>query len=155
MKSAAMFHEEHRMTTVRSSSTVDRAATLQRLRRLARVMDSAVTLPGTRVRFGLDPLIGLVPVLGDAVSVLVSLYTIQQARKLGVGNRVLAAMAVNVASDALLGAVPVLGDLFDFAFKANTRNLMLLEKYLAKGERRLPTVPPRSFAEFNQIIGAM
>jgi GNAT superfamily N-acetyltransferase len=154
MKFAAMFHEEHRMNTNRRSSTVDRAATLQRMRRLARLMDSAIALPGTRVRIGLDPLLGLIPGAGDVASALISVYMIHHARRLGVGKQVLGAMVANAAADALLGAVPVLGDLFDFAFKANTRNLMLLEKHLAGNNGVRHVAPSRGFVGFPRLVPA-
>jgi len=154
MKFATMFHEKHRMTTVRLNSPHDLHATLQRLRRLVRVMDGAVSLPGTRFRFGLDPVLGLIPGAGDAFSALISFYMIHQARRLGVGRQVLAAMVANVAADALLGSVPVLGDLFDFAFKANTRNLVLLEKHLAGLASGRDVAPPRAFSGFNRFVAA-
>ena len=146
-----LLHEQDRMDTVPTTTTsIDRAAILRRLGRLTRLMDSAVKLPGTRFRLGLDPLLGLIPGAGDAVSALVSLHMIHQARKLGVSRRILAAMAVNAAADALLGLVPVLGDLFDFAFKANTRNLKLLEKHLADGKGKESDVHLRSWAGSRQ-----
>ena len=154
MKFATMFHEEHRMTTVRLNSPHDRHATLQRVRRLVRVMDGAVSLPGTRFRVGLDPVLGLIPGAGDALSALISIYMIHQARRLGVGKQVLAAMVANVAADALLGSVPVLGDLFDFAFKANTRNLLLLEKHLAELKGGGDLAPPRASPGFNKFVAA-
>jgi len=154
MKFATTFHVEHHMTTTHLNSELERAATLQRIRRIARLMDSAVALPGTRLRFGLDPLLGLVPGAGDVVSALISVYMIHQARRLGVGKQVLGAMVANAAADALLGAVPVLGDLFDFAFKANTRNLMLLEKHLSGNDGVRHAAPPRRFVGFNRLVPA-
>lgn len=110
------------------------ADVLKRLRRLTRLMDTTFALPGTRFRIGLDPLLGLIPGLGDGVSALISLYMIVLARRLGVGRGTLVAMLINVGADALLGSIPLLGDLFDFAFKANSRNLKLIQRHLGESE---------------------
>lgn len=103
-------------------------ARLQRLRALSRVMDSAIRLPGG-FRIGLDGLIGLIPGIGDAVGAGVSAYIILGAARLGVPKSVLARMAVNLGIETIIGSVPVVGDLFDFAFKANLRNMDLLERH--------------------------
>ncbi len=110
----------------------DHGARLAALRRLAWLLDGAMRLPGTKFRFGLNSLIGLAPVAGDAVLAMVSLYIVWEARRLGVPNAILARMLANVAIEAGAGAVPVLGDLFDVAFKANLRNLDLVETYLSR-----------------------
>jgi hypothetical protein len=104
----------------------DRARRLERLRRLAVLMDSAIEVPGLGVSFGVDPIIGLVPVVGDLVSTAASLYIVYEAHRLGASKGVLARMLGNVALDLLVGEIPVLGDVFDVAFKANVRNLRLL-----------------------------
>jgi hypothetical protein len=93
------------------------------------LLDSAFTVPGTSYRVGLDPILGLVPGLGDLVSPLFTIGILWQARDLGVPRVVQLRMLFNVAIDSLLGAVPFIGDLFDFAWKANTRNLALLERH--------------------------
>jgi hypothetical protein len=103
---------------------------VQSLRRLARVMDEAIRVPGTPIRFGLDALIGLLPGAGDVVTGAVSVYTLVVAQRLGASRAVLTRMAGNVVIDAVVGAIPLLGDLFDVGWKANTRNVMLLEKHL-------------------------
>jgi len=105
------------------------------LRRLAELLDAAFVVPGTPYRIGLDPIVGLIPGLGDLVSPLFTLAILWQARDLGVPRLVQLRMIVNVAVDAILGAVPVIGDLFDVAWKANLRNLALLERHAA-GARR-------------------
>ena len=117
---------------------VDTAARLARLRWLARLMDAQFGLPGTRFRFGVDALIGLAPGVGDAMIGLLSLYVVWEARKLGAPPPLLARMLGNVAIEVVGGAVPVLGDLFDAAFKANLRNVALLEDWLARGRWRQP-----------------
>ncbi len=101
------------------------------LARLARLLDSAVRIPGTNVRIGLDAVIGLVPVVGDTATALVSGVFIVAAIRAGAPKRVIAEMTANIALDWLLGAIPVAGDIFDVAFQANVRNLRLLREALA------------------------
>ncbi len=114
-------------TTVFSAAS-DQQARLRRLRRLAWLIDGAFVLPGTRFRFGLNSVVGLLPVGGDAVLGLISLYIIYEAAQLGVPARQLALMVVNVAIEVVGGSVPVLGDIFDMALKANLRNLAIIER---------------------------
>jgi len=113
----------------------DAAARLARLRWLARLMDAQFVLPGTRFRFGVDALIGLAPVAGDVLTGLLSLYVVWEARNLGAPPALLARMLGNVAIEVAGSAVPVLGDLFDAAFKANLRNVALLEGWMARGRQ--------------------
>ncbi len=87
-------------------------------------------VPFTRFRFGLNSVIGLAPGAGDAVLALFSLYIVWEARRLGLPNVILGRMLLNVAIEAVLGAMPILGDLLDVVFKANLRNLALIEAYL-------------------------
>jgi branched-subunit amino acid ABC-type transport system permease component len=102
---------------------------LRRLGRLAWLLDSAFVLPGTRFRFGLDALIGLIPGLGDALGVVISSYIIREAARVGAPPSVLARMAFNVALEGIVGLVPIAGDVFDAAWKANQRNVALLEAH--------------------------
>lgn len=102
---------------------------LELLRRVSRLLDSALEVPGTSIRFGLDPILGLIPGLGDLVSPLFTIGVIWQARELGIPRVVQMRMVFNVAIDAVLGVVPVAGDLFDVAWKANDMNLALLERH--------------------------
>jgi Domain of unknown function (DUF4112) len=97
------------------------------LRRIAALLDSAFVVPGTSYRVGLDPIVGLLPGIGDVISPLFAIGMLLQARQLGVPKVVQARMLINVAIDSVVGAVPILGDLFDFAWKANERNLDLLD----------------------------
>lgn len=103
---------------------------LRTLDRVARVLDSCIRIPFTRLRVGLDGLVGLVPVVGDLVSAAFSLYPIVEARRLGMGTPTILRMLANVAVDTIIGAIPIVGDLFDFGFKANLRNVDLLRKRL-------------------------
>jgi hypothetical protein len=100
---------------------------LRRLGRLAWLLDSAFVLPGTRFRFGLDALIGLIPGLGDALGVVISSYIIREAARVGAPPSVLVRMALNVAVEGIVGLIPIAGDVFDAAWKANQRNVALLE----------------------------
>ena len=103
---------------------------LERLKRLSRILDSAIGIPGTRYRLGLDPIVGLVPVIGDALGAIFSSYIIFQAARLGVPKLTLARMIGNVMVDTIVGEIPLLGDLFDVGFKSNLRNLSLLEQHV-------------------------
>ena len=108
----------------------ERERALRRLDGLARVLDSCVRIPFTPLRFGVDGVVGLLPVVGDAASAAISLYPVVEARRLGFRTPTILRMLGNVALDAAVGAVPVLGDLFDFGFKANQRNVALLRRRL-------------------------
>lgn len=102
---------------------------LERLSRIAWLLDSAFVLPGTRFRFGVDALIGLIPGLGDALGVLVSGYIIKEAARMGAPTSILLRMALNVAVEGIVGIIPFAGDIFDAAWKANQRNVALLEAH--------------------------
>lgn len=118
----------------------DLEAGLARLEALARLMDSIVRIPGTEVRIGVDALIGLIPVVGDLASQVVSSYLIWEARQLGASRLVIARMIANSAIDTLLGAVPVAGDAFDVMFRANLKNIALLRAHLEKTGKLRPKV---------------
>ena len=107
--------------------TPEQERRLAGLRRMADLLDNAFVVPGTSYRVGLDPLLGLIPGLGDLVSPLFTVGLLLHARQLGVPRVVQARMLGNVAVDAIVGVVPVVGDLFDFAWKANEKNLALLD----------------------------
>jgi len=97
-------------------------------------MDSAIRLPGG-FRIGWDGIIGLIPGLGDLIGLCVSLYIISQARSIGVSNVLIGRMLLNVGVESAIGTIPIVGDLFDFAFKANTRNLKLVEQQIDEPKR--------------------
>ena len=108
---------------------------LELIRRVSRLLDSAFVVPGTSRRIGLDPIVGLLPVLGDLVAPLFTMGVIWQARDLGVPRVVQVRMIFNAAIDTLVGMVPIAGDLFDFAWKANEKNVALLERYAYEEHR--------------------
>ena len=112
------------------SAATDTASRLARLRRLAWMIDGVFSLPGTRFRFGLNSVIGMLPVGGDAVLGAISLYIIYEAAQLGVPKPKLAKMLANVGGELLGGSVPIVGDLFDMALKANLRNLAIIEDHV-------------------------
>lgn len=113
-----------------------RAERLARLDALANLLDTAFVLPGTNIRFGFDAMIGLVPGIGDAITTLISLYIVREARELGAPRHLIARMLANVALDGIAGAVPFLGDAFDVMWRANRRNVALLRKHFAAEEWR-------------------
>lgn len=104
---------------------------LVHLHRFAYWLDDGIRLPGTRVRIGLDPVIGLVPGFGDAAGAILSAVILVEAIRRGVSRFTLGRIAWNIALDALLGAVPVIGDAFDFVWKANLKNVALIERHVA------------------------
>jgi len=110
-----------------------RRAAIERIDRLATLFDVAFLIPGTKIRFGVEALLRLVPGIGDAAASVLSLYLIYEAYKLDVPATLLARMLVNVALEAAAGAVPVAGDAFDVVFRANRRNVTLLRRHFARG----------------------
>ena len=108
---------------------------LERLRTIATVLDDAVRVPGTNIRFGLDALLGLMPGAGDAVTGAVAAYGIVLAARLGAPPVVIARMAMNVLIDVATGTIPVLGDIFDVGWKSNRKNVRLLESYQANPQK--------------------
>jgi hypothetical protein len=109
---------------------LSREQRLARLDALARLLDVAFILPGTNIRYGLDGLIGLIPVVGDIIASAISLWIVREARELGAPWHVTARMLGNVALDGAVGLVPVLGDAFDVMFRANIRNMRLLRRWI-------------------------
>jgi uncharacterized protein DUF4112 len=103
----------------------------KRVRALAKLLDNAITVPGTRWKIGFDPIVGLIPGIGDLIAAVLSGYIILEAARAEVSSITLARMLVNVGIDTLVGAIPALGDVFDAAWKSNTRNVALLERHLA------------------------
>ena len=103
---------------------------VRRLRRLSQLLDNAIPIPGTGYRIGIDPILGLLPGGGDTVGGLLSAYIVVEAARMGLPRKVIWQMVGNIVFDGVVGIVPVVGDLFDIGWKANVRNIALLEKYL-------------------------
>jgi hypothetical protein len=108
---------------------------LARLEAIAKLLDVAFVVPGTNIRYGIDGLIGLVPVIGDIITTAFSLWLVREARALGAPWHITARMLSNVAVDGLVGLVPVAGDAFDVMFRANIRNVRMLKRWLDRQPR--------------------
>jgi hypothetical protein len=108
---------------------------LARLDALAKLLDVAFIVPGTNIRYGIDGLIGLIPVVGDIITTAISLWVVREARALGAPWHITARMLGNVAVDGVVGLVPVAGDAFDVMFRANVRNVRMLKRWLDKQPR--------------------
>ena len=117
------------MPSVNESVVAERR--LERARRFAVLLDSGIRIPGTRIRIGLDPILGLVPGLGDAAGAALSTSIFAEGIRRGASRATLLRMAANIVLDLLLGAMPILGDVFDVVMKANLRNVALLERQAA------------------------
>jgi len=118
-----------------------RLATLNRIRKLSRLMDTSIRIPVIGFRIGIDPIIGLVPGAGDLVSTAFSAYIIFLATRFGIPRQDLAKMVFNVGLETVVGTVPLIGDLFDAFYKSNIRNLAILEQHLTVVEPELQKVP--------------
>lgn len=122
-----MFDPHPRLSTMQPEL---RTPTLKRLRQLSRLLDKAIVIPGTSFGIGLDSIVGLIPVGGDFLGILLSAYIILEAARLGAPSATIGRMVFNIIIDGLLGAVPIIGDFFDFTWTANEYNIKLLEEYL-------------------------
>lgn len=107
---------------------------LTKLRRVSRILDNAIAIPGTTISFGLDPILGLLPGGGDTVTGGIAAYIVVEAAKMGVPREILWKMVGNILIDSFAGTVPVVGDIFDLGWKANIKNIELLEKHLDLAE---------------------
>ena len=127
---------------------------LNRLDRFSYWTDSNIRVPFTRFRFGLSPLIGLIPGVGDFAGLILSLYVLFEARKVGADSSVKRRMIRNMLIEFTVGLIPVLGDAFDAVFKANTRNTELLRRYLYSelGEEPEQRFPWKTFIWFSLLI---
>jgi hypothetical protein len=123
--------DDDRPRTTRSAWAGASAKDLRDLEALSRLLDSAFEIPILRWRFGLDPILGLLPGVGDTITSFMSLYVLAAAMRLGVPRIALMRMTLNIAVDYIVGALPFVGDLFDVWWKSNQRNFQLLERHLA------------------------
>lgn len=131
-------------THLERGAAVPQTKAVARARDLARVLDAAIAIPGTRIRIGLDAIIGLLPAGGDAIGAALSSIIVVTALKQGVPKPVVWRMVGNVVIDTLIGSVPLIGDLFDVAWRANTKNAELLARYENAPEKT--TTRSRGFA---------
>lgn len=119
-----------------ASTSFDADARLRWVERVARLMDSQFQLPGTRFRFGLDPLLGLVPIVGDLSTTVVSVALLLTMLRHGASGAVVVRMSLNIFIDTVVGGIPILGNIFDFAYKSNERNVALLRRHYAEGRHQ-------------------
>jgi hypothetical protein len=129
----------------------DVASRTKRVRVLARLLDSSIPVPGTSWKIGFDPIIGLIPGIGDLIGAVVSGYIIIEAVRAEVPTLTLVRMLVNVGIDTVLGAVPAVGDVFDAAWKSNTMNVALLERHVAGMEGG----PGRILVKRRNVLGVI
>ena len=108
---------------------------MARLDALSKLLDVAFIVPGTNIRYGIDGLIGLIPVIGDIITTAISLWLVREARALGAPWHITARMLANVAVDGVVGMVPLAGDAFDVMFRANVRNVRMLKRWMDKQPR--------------------
>lgn len=118
------------MSTAQSADAIAYQQARRRLEKLAWLLDESFTFPGTNKRFGLDPLIGLIPGVGDVIGAGLSVYFIAEAARLGAPRSMQMRMLGNSVLEMAVGVIPVAGDLFDFYWKANSRNRQMLESYI-------------------------
>jgi hypothetical protein len=118
------------MSTVYAEKVMSVQERLDRLHKFANLSDQQFEFLG--ISFGLDAIAGLVPVVGDVITGIVSLFTVFEARQMGVSNHIIYRMLFNIAVDVAGGSIPLIGDIFDIGWKVNRRNVALLEKYLRK-----------------------
>ncbi|MEM8654566.1 MAG: DUF4112 domain-containing protein [Pseudomonadota bacterium] len=116
----------------------DHSARLDHLDRIARTMDRAMRLPVVGVRVGWDSILGLIPGIGDALTLGPAGYIVLQAHRMGTPGSVKARMIGNIGIDALIGSIPLVGDLFDIGWKANTRNVALLRSHFEQTDASAP-----------------
>lgn len=122
---------------------------------LSEWMDRKFELPGTGIRFGLDALLGLIPGIGDFVTFLITCYILSSAARYGVPRVTLARMGMNAIVDAVLGCIPIVGDVFDVAWKANTRNVELLQRTLQSSPESLRRHQRQDWLFVGGLIAAM
>ncbi len=124
------FRFDFATSTANPFGNLTREQRLARLDALAKLLDVAFILPGTNVRYGIDGIIGLIPVVGDIITTALSLWLVREARALGAPWHVTARMLGNVAIHGVVGAVPAVGDAFDVMFRVNIRNMRMLRRWL-------------------------
>ena len=110
----------------------DPRAVRMRVEALEKLLERAFHIPGTKIPFGLDSIIGLVPVLGDLIIAAMGAYMVWEARNLGMAKWQLIRMTANVGIDTAIGAIPIVGDAFDLVWRSNTKNLRIIKKHLDK-----------------------
>ncbi|MEJ8803113.1 DUF4112 domain-containing protein [Pontibacter sp. H249] len=111
-----------------------RSEKLKWVEHMVKIMDNQFRFPGTNFRFGLDPILGFVPVVGDLASFAISASIVMTMARYGASGKVVVLMLLNITLDALIGSIPIIGNIFDFAFKANERNVRMLKAHYEEGK---------------------
>ncbi len=132
---AGGFQFEFGTSSASPFANITREQRLARLEALSKLLDVAFIVPGTNIRYGIDGLIGLIPVVGDIITTAISLWVVREARALGAPWHLTTRMLGNVALDGVVGLVPLAGDAFDVMFRANVRNVRMLQRWLDKQPR--------------------
>lgn len=140
--------------TLAAGLSRDPASVRRRVEAMEGVLERAFTIPGTSQKFGLDTVVGFVPVLGDVVTAAMGAWLVWEARNLGMSKWQIARMAGNLGVDTLIGAVPLVGDAFDFFFKSNTRNLRIIKRHLDKHHPATVTLDAQAAAKSRPISAA-
>ena len=132
---AGVFRFDFGHSAANPFANLTREQRLARLDAIAKLLDIAFVLPGTKIRYGIDGIIGLIPVVGDIIATALSLWLVREARALGPPWHITARMLTNVAIQGVVGTVPVAGDAFDVLFRANIRNVRMLRRWMDKQPR--------------------
>lgn len=110
---------------------------LLRLKLLSNRLDEIITIPGTKYKIGIDPIIGTIPIIGDLLGSIISIYILYSGSKMGLSSRIIAKMSLNIGFDFVLGLIPIIGDVFDMGWKANKRNVKLIENNINKSDENI------------------
>lgn len=121
---------------MKKSTELPTESPLKWVERISYLMDESFRIPGTKFRFGLDPILNLIPILGDVSGFAVSAMLVLSMAKKGVSNKVIILMILNIVLDFTIGAIPILGNIFDFTYKANSRNIKLLREHYAENKHQ-------------------
>ena len=110
---------------------------LLRLKLLSKRLDEIITIPGTKYKIGSDPIIGAIPVVGDLLGSIISIYILYSGSKMGLSTKIISKMCLNIGIDFVFGLIPIIGDIFDIGWKANKRNVKLIENNINKSDENL------------------
>ncbi len=124
------------MSQLSPQEAEEKVLIMERLRSLSTLLDNSITIPGTSYRIGLDPFLGLLPGVGDYAGAAISAFIVIQGARLGASKTTLTRMVTNIIIESFAGSVPIVGDIFDASWKANLKNVALLENHVASSTRR-------------------
>lgn len=110
---------------------------LLRLKLLSKRLDEIIAIPGTKYKIGSDPIIGAIPVVGDLLGSIISIYILYSGSKMGLSTKVISKMCLNIGIDFILGLTPIVGDIFDMGWKANKRNVKLIKDNINKSDENI------------------